>query len=75
MSVVDDLAIAVFAAEYALAGAGTVLSGGGIDVSDAAKQAFSDTARTGGKLWLDANPGHFMAEQVAAWLGPEGVAG
>ncbi len=73
MTVADDLAVAVFAAEYALAAAGTVLSGGGIDVPDSAKQAFSDTARTGGRLWLDANPDHFMAGQVRTWLdGPEG---
>lgn len=73
MTAAADLAIAVFAAEYALAAAGTVLSGGGVDVDDAAGQAFSDTAREGGKLWLDANPGHFMAPQVSAWLGPEGI--
>jgi hypothetical protein len=71
----DDLAVAVFAAEWAFSHEGIGLSSGQVDVDDNARQAFAAASREGGRIWLAANPEHFMADLVRNWLGPEGVEG
>lgn len=53
----DEVLVAMFAAEWALAESGVALTAGGVEVDDDVTQAFGDASRAGARIWLDAHPG------------------